>query len=689
MSLSRHPEVESAALPAAASRAEAEAGAPKALLVWLRRWWRRTPSRGAWLWLLSSPTSYLLAVAATATFFAKIYAAFTLKLSWAPALGWWATLVDFTILWCVAWLLSTVERRAKLLGLLTVPLAALVSAAALANATYLVVAGEQGSREALADLWERRSEALMIVGEELGESGFMVHLAVAAVVLTAFPVILRIWLSRRVRGGFRWDNSQARGRLSGNLALVAGLLALLLPAPSHFEANKLGRSALFAVLRPTGELSPGTFRGWSQKPAVSSAEIKAFARRKRPNVVVVVLESVRFDYTSLAGARARARTPNLAELAEFGWFAPRTRTVLPHTSKSLFSILCGRVPVMQRDLFELSADTPVQCLPRVLASAGYATKFFQSAKGGFEHRVRLVDKLGFREFASFEDIGGPRLGYLASEDRRLAKAVLSWMDEQDDETPTFAAVLTSSTHHPYRLSQRIRESAEQEGLPHDTPEERYARLIESSDAMLGDLVEGLRERDKLRDTVLVVLGDHGEGFGEHAVKQHDNNFYEEALRVPFVMAGPGIARGSRFDGNASLLDVVPTVLGALRVKSASDVLEGFDVRGAPPPADAPRLFGCFRPERCRGYVSQDVKVIREPATGERWFFNLAKDPEEREPQVIPRSDTKLTPMLDWVDEVIDARRVQDWDIRYESLNGFGPWSCPKGRAKCSYRRGRR
>ena len=684
MSVSRHPDVE-----VAREVPRVEAPRLSGFRAWLRRIWLGAPSRRVWLRLFSSPSSYLLAVAALLTFAAKVHAAFTLELPFAPLLGLRASLLDFAILSCVAALLAWVEPRAKLLGLLTVPIAIVVSAAAIANATYLVVAGEQGSREALLDLWERRSEALMILGEELADPSLQTYLANGVLSLFAFLVLLRVWLSRRACGGFRWDNTKARARLSAIIAGTSGSLVLVLPAPVHFEAHKLARSALYAVLRgPANALTSGKFQGWGEAPAVSPAEIDALATRRRPDVVLVVLESVRFDFTSLAGANTPASTPHLAELAERGWSAPTTRAVLPHTSKSLFSILCGRVPVMQKSLVELSSDTPVQCLPRVLASAGYRTKFFQSAVGTFEHRARLVDKLGFGEFAAFEDLGGRRLGYVGSEDGPLAKAALAWLDERAGDEPSLVTLLTSATHHPYRLSKSSKRDAQRAGLPHEEPEDRYARLNEAAADMLGARVDGLRERKKLGDTLLVVVADHGEGFGEHAVKQHDNNFYEEGLRVPFVVSGPGVSKGSRFDGNASLLDVMPTVLAALNVKPLPGVLQGYNLRGAPPPPGEPRPFGCYNPQRCRGFVTLDRKVVAEPGSGERWYFDLEADPDEREPRVLPRG-ADMKRMLAWVDEVVDSRRVEDWEIRYERIDRFAPWSCPEGRAKCSPPRRRR
>jgi arylsulfatase A-like enzyme len=75
------------------------------------------------------------------------------------------------------------------------------------------------------------------------------------------------------------------------------------------------------------------------------------------------------------------------------------------------------------------------------------------------------------------------------------------------------------------------------------------------------LVAGLQERGVYTNTLFVIYGDHGEAFG-----QHDGNFghtfflYEENVRVPLVIAAPGLIRGPiRSDSIASLVDVTPTI----------------------------------------------------------------------------------------------------------------------------------
>src|SRR5690606_25752739 len=136
--------------------------------------------------------------------------------------------------------------------------------------------------------------------------------------------------------------------------------------------------------------------------------------------------------------------------------------------------------------------------------------------------------LGFASFAAWEDIGGEPLGYLASDDESLAAPLFRFIDQADG--PFFAVLLTSATHHPYRLSTVAEARAEAADAPRGTSFERYHRLVEAEDALLGNLVAGLERRGLGQRTIVIAVGDHGEGFGDKGVKQHDTNFFEEGLR---------------------------------------------------------------------------------------------------------------------------------------------------------------
>ena len=96
--------------------------------------------------------------------------------------------------------------------------------------------------------------------------------------------------------------------------------------------------------------------------------------------------------------------------------------------------------------------------------------------------------------------------------------------------------------------------------------ERYLAEIKVADAQIGALAKVLALRFGGRG-YLIVTSDHGEAFGEHQTREHSKTIYEELVRVPLLIRGPGVAAG-RIDERVGLIDLGPTILDLFGVHSA-------------------------------------------------------------------------------------------------------------------------
>ena len=92
---------------------------------------------------------------------------------------------------------------------------------------------------------------------------------------------------------------------------------------------------------------------------------------------------------------------------------------------------------------------------------------------------------------------------------------------------------------------------------------RQAALLAVDDAV-GRFLRTLRQTGELEDTVVVFVSDNGFLMGEHRLG-HKEQLYEEATRVPLIMAGPGLPRGGTYDGIVGNIDLAPTILDAAGV----------------------------------------------------------------------------------------------------------------------------
>ncbi|MCG6925065.1 MAG: sulfatase-like hydrolase/transferase, partial [Acidobacteria bacterium] len=190
---------------------------------------------------------------------------------------------------------------------------------------------------------------------------------------------------------------------------------------------------------------------------------------------------------------------------------------------------------------------------------------------------------------------------------------LAWLEEEKPER-FFLFLHTYEIHHPYTPSPEDLAAVEagyRGPLPDEisidllnginagqTPigpedlqhiESTYEAEIRSVDAAFAILLEGLRHLGLYENSLIVFTSDHGEEFGEHGtVGWHSHTLFDELLRVPLLVKYPGAWRaGEALDAQVRLLDVAPTVLGAVGV-DRPPVFQGanltYFVAGGPPPS---------------------------------------------------------------------------------------------------------
>ena len=97
-------------------------------------------------------------------------------------------------------------------------------------------------------------------------------------------------------------------------------------------------------------------------------------------------------------------------------------------------------------------------------------------------------------------------------------------------------------------------------------QELYKKEVESVDERIGFILKLLKHEDLFDSTYVIFTADHGQLFGEHGEWSHGQNYYEELVRVPLIITGPGIPKGEREKTIVSLLDLMATLKDFLGVK---------------------------------------------------------------------------------------------------------------------------
>lgn len=156
----------------------------------------------------------------------------------------------------------------------------------------------------------------------------------------------------------------------------------------------------------------------------------------------------------------------------------------------------------------------------------------------------------------------------------------------------------------------------------------YYRYISYMDAQIGRVLDALEASPHAANTIVVFAADSGVARGSHGLigKQ---NLYEHSVRVPLIIAGPGIPVAARTEALCYLFDVMPT-LGALCGVTAPGPGEGQDLRPVladPAKPARPSLVYAYRDVQ-RAITDGRWKLIRYPKINTTQLFDLAKDPEE-------------------------------------------------------------
>lgn len=408
--------------------------------------------------------------------------------------------------------------------------------------------------------------------------------------------------------------------------------------------------------------------GESPDPSTSStASTSGPLPERRPNVVLITMESTRASAVTpyLPGLPT---TPFLVELAAEGVLVERAYTVVPHTSKALVPIHCGIPPKLVKAIDEANAGTiPTTCLAGHLAAAGYATLFIQPARETFEDRPGLVGNLGFANFlgkSSLPTEGFDESSYFGYEDDIMVGPAFDWVDAQD--RPFFLAILTLTAHDDYGIPA---------GFPvqdyvDDPTFNAYLNTVAYTARFVEKIHDGLAERGLLDDTIFIVAGDHGEGFGEHGRYGHDQVIYDEGLHVPMILKGPGIGPpGAVLPGLRQVVDLLPTIL---RLVGQEPPVAGgeYDGRDLFETEGHERLFhSCWRDSTCMAMREGDRKVIYHYGDPGVEVFDLAADPQETR-NVIDEGDN-----LSFAAEAVAA--METWrtttNARYNALTGAAPF----------------
>jgi glucan phosphoethanolaminetransferase (alkaline phosphatase superfamily) len=336
------------------------------------------------------------------------------------------------------------------------------------------------------------------------------------------------------------------------------------------------------------------------------------------NVVVIHLESTGARYLRPYGA-VHDPMPNLTRLAGQAILFENAYTVYPETIKSFFGVQCSLHPAMDTPS-EIYGRDFVPALATVLRGQGYHTGLFHSGRFMYLGMDAVIRNRGYDTLEDAGAIGGEHDSSFGIDEPSAVRRILRWIDDVPAGQRFLVSYLPIAGHHPYTTPARG-------PFPESDDIDRYRNALHYADEALGQLLDGLRSRGLDRQTLFVILGDHGEAFG-----QHDGNFghtlfvYEENVRVPFLIAAPGLTREpERVARVASVIDTAPTVLDLLDIA----VPPGYEGRSLLGDQTRMALFCTDYSLGLLGLRDGKWKLIHELESGRSQLYDHQDDPNEQ------------------------------------------------------------
>lgn len=388
-------------------------------------------------------------------------------------------------------------------------------------------------------------------------------------------------------------------------------------------------------------------------------QLASCGERAPRDIVFITVDTLRPDHLGLYGY-PRPTSPELDRWFGEAAIFERAYATEANTSPSIASMLSGLLPQEHRVrlLYQLLPDE-VRLLPELLPPE-YQSAAFVSNVVLTNEALGIADR--FDHYDDFVDEAIAPDAPIPLYERKAGPttdAVLRWLStERDPARPLFLWVHYIDPHSPYDAPPDSRprfDVASPHTYPTELPElmarlqvdepsslatiDRYDEEIHYTDAAIGRLLEGYASHAALEDALIVFTADHGESIFEHdAWFAHGYQVYDEIVRIPLMIRGPGFSAG-RHEQAVSGIDLTTTMLTFAGVDPPA-AMRGLDLATGTIPEERPIFMEATRAGHFRGAVAGSQKWVLHMKYGEsevvaRRHYDLDADPLELDPTTDP------------------------------------------------------
>ncbi|NWG03444.1 MAG: sulfatase-like hydrolase/transferase [Syntrophaceae bacterium] len=349
------------------------------------------------------------------------------------------------------------------------------------------------------------------------------------------------------------------------------------------------------------------------------------------NILFFVMESVGSRYIFHAGEGHPLPMPFLHQISKGGWFLKNHYTTSNVSTKAIFSLFSGVYDFFKRENFGTRVDAEIPALynwvgeryDRFLVTPSSISWYFptQFIKNSGLQEIHSYENLKFKIKEEFHSLGH----YIARDEVQTVDFFIQRLTKARE--PFLGIYISFVAHFPYF------DYGEEYRIMHEEGRliSRYYNNLNLLDHMVKRVVDHLKTQGLLERTILVIVGDHGQAFGQH----HSNNFmhyrysYNENLETPAIFYQPALFKPKAFEFPTSHVDILPTLLDAMGIPYPPEVFDGESLFRDPLKKRSIYFYGYE--ESISSLDSSLIKVQYSLKKNRCWVYDLKRDPDEKTP----------------------------------------------------------
>ena len=340
--------------------------------------------------------------------------------------------------------------------------------------------------------------------------------------------------------------------------------------------------------------------------------------------------------------------PFLNQLARESWFLKNHYTTSNVSTKAMFSVLSGLYEFFNRRTLGVREDTQIPSLPSFLGPK-YDSFLVSPSSSAWYFPLPFLRNGGLREIHTYENLDFKIREELSTLGRYIARDEIQTVDFflqriSKAREPFLGMYVSFVAHFPYFDYGPEYRIVENDGKSIS----RYLNNLYLLDRLVQRIFEHLKKQGLLERTLLIIVGDHGQAFGQH----HPDNYlhyrysYNVNLEAPVIFHQPVLFKPRTFSLPTNHTDILPTLLDALRIPYNSSLLDGESLFHRK--LSRKYLFFYGHEESISSLSTEGIKVQVSLKKDRCWAFDLKADPGEKNPLACGPYQTQLDALRNFV-----------------------------------------